>query len=71
MLNDASKIMTIPRLSSRLESMLYRRNVELEIAEIRPELNILHNAASELRKSERFKSVLQVSNSRVSEAMFL
>ena len=52
--------MTIPRLSERLECMIYRRKLDLEIAEIRPELNILRNASYEVRHSDRFKQVLQV-----------
>lgn len=55
--------MTIPRLSERLECMLYRRKLELEIEEIRPELNIVRNASRQLRSSTRFKKVLQVSGS--------
>ncbi|GLB34079.1 putative diaphanous FH3 domain contatinign protein [Lyophyllum shimeji] len=54
-----SQIMTIPRLAERLECMLYRRKLDLDIAEIRPELNILRNACHELRTSQRFKQVLQ------------
>lgn len=53
--------MTIPRLSERLECMIYRRKLDLEIEEIRPELNILRNASHELRHSRRFKQILQVS----------
>ena len=59
-----SQIMTIPRLAERLECMLYRRKLELEVEEIRPELNIVHMAAKELRSSIRFKRVLQVCPSR-------
>jgi diaphanous 1 len=40
--------------------MLYRRKLDLDIAEIRPELNILRNASHELRTSSKFKRVLQV-----------
>lgn len=52
--------MTIPRLSDRLECMVYRQKLELDLEEIRPELNTLRNASSELRLSSRFKQVLQV-----------
>jgi diaphanous 1 len=52
--------MTIPRLPERLESMLYRRKLELDIEEIRPELNIVRNASHELRSSVKFKRVLRV-----------
>ena len=52
--------MTIPRLAQRLDCMTYRRRLDIEIEEIRPELNIVRNAAHELRSSARFKKVLQV-----------
>lgn len=52
--------MTIPRLAERLDCMLYRRKLDLDIAEIRPELNILRNASHELRTSKKFKQILQV-----------
>lgn len=51
--------MTIPHLSERLDCMIYRRKLELEIEEIRPELNILRNASREVRESAAFKHVLQ------------
>ncbi|TFY52581.1 hypothetical protein EVJ58_g9930, partial [Rhodofomes roseus] len=53
------QIMSIPRLSQRLDCMLYRQKLELEIEEIRPELNIVRNASRELQSSSRFKNVLQ------------
>lgn len=56
------QVMTIPRLSQRLECMVYRRKLEIEIEEIRPELNIVRNASRELRSSHRFKAILQVSS---------
>jgi len=52
--------MTIPRLSERLDCILYRRKLELDIEEIRPELNTLRNASHELRLSTKFKQILQV-----------
>ncbi|KAJ3566776.1 hypothetical protein NP233_g6789 [Leucocoprinus birnbaumii] len=55
-----SEIMTIPRLAERLECMLFRRKLELDIEEVRPELNILRNASREVRSSVRFKKLLQV-----------
>jgi hypothetical protein len=42
--------------------MLYRRRLELDVEEIRPELDILHSASRELKASQRFKRVLQVRN---------
>lgn len=60
-LADSSlEIVTIPRLPERIECMLYRRKLDLDIAEIRPELNILRNATLELRTSKKFKQILQV-----------
>lgn len=52
--------MMIPRLSERLSCMIYRRKLELDIEELRPELDHLKNACRELRTSPRFKKVLQV-----------
>lgn len=52
-------IIDIPRLTERMDCMLFRRKVELEIEEIRPELNIVRNASHELKASVRFKRVLQ------------
>jgi diaphanous 1 len=52
--------MSIPRLAERLECMLCRRKLELDIEEIRPELDILRNASHEMRTSTEFKQVLQV-----------
>ena len=56
------QIMTIPRLSERVECMLYRRKLEVEVEEVRPELNIVRNASQELRGSPRFRRVLQVNS---------
>lgn len=53
-------IMKIQRLSERLDCMAYRRRVDLELEEIRPDLNTLRNASRELRNSAKFKQVLQV-----------
>jgi hypothetical protein len=55
-----SAIMTIPRIRERLDCMQYRRKLDLEVAELRPELGILRDAARELKASARFKQVLQV-----------
>ena len=53
--------MTIPRLSERVECMVYRRKLEVEVEEVRPELNMVRNASHQLRESSRFRRVLQVS----------
>lgn len=52
--------MTIPRLPQRLECMIYRQKLELEIEEIRPDLKTVHDACKELRASARFKLTLRV-----------
>jgi diaphanous 1 len=51
--------MSISRLPERLECMIYRRKSELDLAEIRPELDSLWNASREMRQSQKFKQVLQ------------
>ncbi|KAG6832180.1 hypothetical protein H0H92_004911 [Tricholoma furcatifolium] len=55
-----SEIMIIPRLKERLDCMIYRRKLDLDVAEMRPELNILRNASRELRSSLKFKQILQL-----------
>ena len=54
--------MDIPRITDRLQCMVYRRRLELDVEEIRPELDILHSASQELKASQRFKRVLEVRN---------
>lgn len=56
--------MTIPRLPIRLDCMLYRRRMELEMEELKPELLILKAAAQEMRESRRLKDLLGVSCDR-------
>jgi len=41
--------------------MLYRRRLELEIAEVKPDVDMVRNAGAELRSSVKFKQVLSVS----------
>ena len=40
--------------------MLYRRKLELEVEEIRPDMQTVRDACKDLRSSQRFKVVLQV-----------
>jgi hypothetical protein len=54
-----AQIMKIPRLQERLECMVYRRKLDLELEEIRPDLNTLRNASKELRASARFRVLLK------------
>ena len=53
--------MSVPRLSVRLDCMLYRRKMDLEMEELKPELLILRSAAREMRDSRRLKALLGVS----------
>ncbi|EIW76318.1 hypothetical protein CONPUDRAFT_139713 [Coniophora puteana RWD-64-598 SS2] len=53
------EIMVIPRLQERLDCMIYRRKLELDIEEVRPDLKYLRDASKELRASERFKRTLK------------
>ncbi|THH12248.1 hypothetical protein EW145_g96 [Phellinidium pouzarii] len=52
-------IADIPRLADRINCMLYRRKLELDIEETRPELDILRHVTKELKLSTRFKQVLK------------
>ncbi|KAL5487624.1 hypothetical protein ACEPAI_5732 [Sanghuangporus weigelae] len=49
----------VPRVSERISCMLYRRKLELDIEETRPELDIVRHATKELKSSNRFKQVLK------------
>ena len=55
-----SQIMSIPRLSQRLECMIFRQRFELDVEEIRPDLKTVRDACRELRTSQLFKRTLQV-----------
>lgn len=57
---EYSQISPIPRLSQRIDCMLYRRKLDLDMEEVRPELNILHEVCGEIRRSKKFKQVLYV-----------
>ncbi|KAL5507835.1 hypothetical protein ACEPAH_5453 [Sanghuangporus vaninii] len=53
------EIGNVPRVSERINCMLYRRKLELDIEETRPELDIVRHATKELKSSTRFKQVLK------------
>jgi diaphanous 1 len=53
------EIMSIPRLSQRLECMVFRQRFELDVEEIRPDLKTVRDACRELRTSQLFKRTLQ------------
>ena len=53
--------MIIPRLGERLSCMIYRRKLEMDMEELKPELTILRSAADELKNSIALKKLLAVS----------
>ncbi|KAI9618094.1 hypothetical protein H4Q26_012437 [Puccinia striiformis f. sp. tritici PST-130] len=53
-------IKDIPRLQSRICSMIYRRKFESEIEELEPEMKVLEEATQEVRKSKKLKTLLSV-----------
>lgn len=52
------EVMRIPRISERLECTIYGRRLELELAEVRPDLDMVRNAAAEIKASKRLRKVL-------------
>lgn len=63
--------MNIPRLSERLECTIYQRRLELELAEVKPDLDMVRNAAAEIKASTRLRKVLGVSNILMDESFIL
>ncbi|BGP44533.1 hypothetical protein JCM10450v2_000347 [Rhodotorula kratochvilovae] len=53
------ELSVIPRLPERLAAMLYRRRLDMEMEELKPDLTILRAASDELRSSKRFQTLLQ------------
>ncbi|GAA6056774.1 hypothetical protein JCM3770_006127 [Rhodotorula araucariae] len=53
------ELSVIPRLPERLAAMLYRRRLDMEMEELRPDLAILRAASDELRSSKRFQTLLK------------
>ncbi|PVF96346.1 FH2-domain-containing protein [Serendipita vermifera] len=54
------ELMHIPRLSERLDCLIYRRKLELELAELKPDLDMVRNAGAEVKGSKKLKQVLGV-----------
>ncbi|KZV64586.1 actin-binding FH2, partial [Peniophora sp. CONT] len=52
------ELSTVPRLAARLEAMIFRRRLELDVEELRPELDIVRCAGKEMRGGDRFRGVL-------------
>ncbi|BGP28584.1 hypothetical protein JCM10296v2_000320 [Rhodotorula toruloides] len=55
-----AEIASIPRLSERLAAMVYRRRLDMEMEELKPDLAMLRSACDELQSSMKFKHLLQV-----------
>ncbi|KAF9163119.1 hypothetical protein DFQ26_002908 [Actinomortierella ambigua] len=53
------EIYDIPRLSERLAAMIYRRRLEIEVAELTPEMEVLRSTIQELRASKKLKRLLK------------
>lgn len=53
-------MMIIPRLPERLTCMLYRRKLELDMEELKPDFLILRAATEELKQSIKLKKILAV-----------
>lgn len=53
------EIMDIPRLSERLLSMIFRRRLEIEVSELKPELDVLRWTIEELKSSRKLRSLLK------------
>ncbi|KAF8138924.1 hypothetical protein EV363DRAFT_1315171 [Boletus edulis] len=53
------EIMSIPRLSQRMDCVIFRRRFKLDVEEIRPDLKTVRDACRELRTSQLFKRTLQ------------
>lgn len=60
------EVMTIPRLSNRLQCWIFKRRFEAEINEVKPELHAIQSAIKEVKQSKKFvkllKTVLAIGN---------
>lgn len=63
--------MIIPRVGERLSCMIYRRKLEMDMQELKPELTILRSAVDELKNSLCLKKLLAVSLRLVDYEMIL
>ncbi|KAF9546050.1 hypothetical protein EC957_010186 [Mortierella hygrophila] len=53
------EIHDIPRLSERVLSMIFRRRLEIDVGELKPEMDVLRLTIEELHNSRRLKSLLK------------
>ncbi|KAI8600503.1 hypothetical protein EDD21DRAFT_376993 [Dissophora ornata] len=53
------EIMDIPRLSERVSAMVFRRRLEIDVGELKPEMDVLRLTIQELQSSRRLKSLLK------------
>lgn len=52
--------MDVSHLEGRVTAMAYRKRFETELEELKPEVNVIQRASSELRESDTFKTVLKM-----------
>ncbi|KAI8360387.1 hypothetical protein B0O80DRAFT_203131 [Mortierella sp. GBAus27b] len=53
------QIVDIPRLSERLGAMIFRRRLEMDVSELKPEMDVLRQTIEELHNSSRLKGLLK------------
>ncbi|KAG0210592.1 hypothetical protein BGX33_004803 [Mortierella sp. NVP41] len=53
------EIVDIPRLSERVSTMIFRRRLEIDVGELKPEMDVLRMTIEELHSSRRLKSLLK------------
>ncbi|KAF9438927.1 hypothetical protein BGZ76_002926 [Entomortierella beljakovae] len=53
------EIVDIPRLSERVSAMIFRRRLEIDVSELKPEMDVLRLTIEELQKSRKLKSLLK------------
>ena len=56
-------IKDVPRLSARLQGLIFRRRFDVDMTEIAADLDAVRSAIKELRGSGRFRKLLEVSSS--------
>ncbi|KNZ44227.1 uncharacterized protein VP01_939g5 [Puccinia sorghi] len=64
-------IKDVPRLQSRICSMIYRRRFKSEMEELDPEMKVLKVATQEIHQSKKLKSILLVGNQLNPNKLFI
>jgi hypothetical protein len=60
LMKTAKQILSVPRVSLRLECIIFQREFEDQLATILPDLKALHIACAELRNNHRLGHLLQI-----------